>query len=274
MIELPNIARTEIANHQVSKKPVFLRTPPSQPGACSNCQGLGAVLISFARSGPYDRVPATKDVIVTGPDNKWWIVDTKEYPCPVCGDMDTRRRYFWKNSGLQLPEQEWRVEFFKQHPGKENALEFAHEILSRIPRPTGWYYFFGSYGVGKSGLLKALVAQTILADVPARYVTSAKMLAEIRDTYGSNTEIDEMLVVEQYDRYPLLAIDEIDRASSTDWARSMLFTLINNRYDRRSSLCTLLATNQDPLPPGFEYLESRVQDGIRVLVGGASLRGT
>ena len=167
------------------------------------------------------------------------------------------------------------MDFIKGQRGKEQGLTAARGILTSIPRPTGWVLFHGDYGRGKSGLLKSIVAQACTAGCSARYVTSAKILMEIRDTFGDDVDVDEKDLLERYTRYALLAVDEVDRIPDTGWSRSTLFTLLNARYDRRGECCTLLATNQDPdaMPAGMEYLASRMRDGTRVLVGGADLRG-
>lgn len=159
--------------------------------------------------------------------------------------------------------------------GKKDAVEVGKQILEMLPRPAGWVAIYGSYGVGKSGVLRAIVAACCREMVPARYVRAEDILRELRTTFADDAEVTEDEMVQRYGRYQVLAVDEVDRVSDTKWSRSALFTLLDTRYKRRNALATLLATNCDPtqLPAGFEYLQSRMRDGDRVEMTGKDLRG-
>ena len=158
---------------------------------------------------------------------------------------------------------------------KIQALVKARAILAQVPRPTGWVIFYGAYGRGKSGLLKAVVAQCIVAGVPAMYLRAVDLLREVRSSYSEDNSLSESDIIERYGGCQVLAIDEIDRISSTAWAMSTLMAVMDMRYNRRATHATLMATNSDPdnMPAGFEYLASRMRDGDRVPVGGRDLRG-
>ena len=140
--------------------------------------------------------------------------------------------------------------------GKGVALDCGRDLLAACPRPTGWYAVYGPYGVGKSGVLRSIVAACCRALVSARYVRAEDIFREMRATFGDDSNIGEDELLQKYGHYQVLAIDEVDRVSDTRWSRSALFSLLDMRYNRRNQLATLLATNCNPekMPAGFEYL--------------------
>lgn len=181
----------------------------------------------------------------------------------------------WQHSGLLIAERAWRLSFIEDRPGKVWAYKAARAILDD-DRPSGWLILYGPYGVGKSGVLKAAVAELIDRGVKACYRRAEDILAEARATFDDDDQGQESAlgVRDKYAKIPLLAIDEVDRVSMTDWARSFLFTLLDERYNRRDQVATLLATNAKigDMGPEWGYLESRMADGMVVAMAGDSLR--
>ena len=251
---------------------VFFKSLPQVPSACPNCSGVGYHWFQFAKSGPYQS-PPPKDILTCNA-NGWYVVESRFYPCPVCSDRKRMIDYLWDRSGLEICEREWRLDYIEGMPGKETALQSARDLLTLIPRPVGWHTYYGDYGVGKSGLLKSLVAACVRTNLSAHYTRAEDILAKIRSSFDDNST-SESAILAAYRDFPLLAIDEIDRTSTTGWARSTLLTLLDARYNRRALQATLLASNTSPqnLHPSLAYLSSRMKDGSRILIAGEDLRG-
>jgi len=271
--KLPAEAKAELRAARAGGEKVLLKEPPPIPGGCPNCGGLGFVWMQEVKAGPFGEVPATKAVITTC-NKRWYAVESRYHICPVCRDPAERRAYLWEQSGLEVEEREWRLEHIEGLAGKEAALTAAREVLALVPRPNGWLTLYGGYGVGKTGILKCVVAACVRAGVSAHYARAEDILREIRSSFGL-AAFSEEEIHNRYGRYQVLAIDEVDRTSDTGWARSTLMTLLDTRYTRRTSLATLIATNQSParMPEALGYLASRMKDGERVKVGGVVLRG-
>ncbi len=268
--------REQIKIAQAGNRLVFLKQPAPLPGGCENCGGWGKFWLQIAIAGPYQSPPGGKDVVTFWEgDQRWYKVDSRCYACPVCDNPAERLRYLWSSCGLEEHERNWRIDHIAGLPGKERGYNSARDIISTLPRPAGWLIYYGDYGVGKSGLLKSVVAACIRAGVAARYVRAADILAEIRASYGGEFDIREENILREYGSLQLLAVDEIDRISSTPWAQSTLMALMDTRYDRRETCATLMATNLDPsnMSREYGYLQSRMKDGLRVPVGGQELRG-
>jgi len=255
-------------------KPVFRREMEISPGACPSCGNTGFLWFDFAENGPYKTPASDRSAVYTYSGGAWWAVKSKFYTCPTCGARLERLEELYRDSGLEEDERGWSLNYFNGMAGKEMAVEAGKQLLETLPRPAGWICFYGDYGVGKSGVLRALAAGAIQELVPSRYVRAEDILRELRATFGDDSEVGEDELMQRYGRYALLAIDEVDRVSDTKWSRSALFTLLDTRYKRREQLATLLATNCDPLqlPAGFEYLQSRMQHGYRVEMAGKDLR--
>lgn len=241
---------------------------------CHNCGGAAFLVVR----APHEqgRKHLSGKEFEYSADGLWWNAKAQTYPCPVC-NADNRDRFeiLYRLSGLGVEEREWRIDFVSRMEGKQDAFKAAIDLLARAPRPCGMVALFGSYGVGKSGIMKALVAQFILAGVSARYVLAEDILGEIRSTYRDGSPQSEGEVIDQYRRYSFLAVDEIDRTGDTAHARAKLFSVLNARYDDRHLRATVFATNQDirQMPDDWKYLESRLKDARRVLMGGDDLRG-
>jgi DNA replication protein DnaC len=128
----------------------------------------------------------------------------------------------------------------------------------------GLYTFYGDFGGGKTHALAVICNELRAGLGETFYAPMPSILAHLRSLYAtkqdSSTFWDRLLDI------PVLAIDEVTRINTTDWAREMLFVLVDTRYRRRESHLTLFATNNDPrqsLPTTetFGYLFSRMRQG-------------
>lgn len=219
-------------------------------------------------------------------DGLWYRADLTLYPCPVCNTEDHQLAIQARLdvSGLEPAEYDWQLSYLTNMSGKEMALGAVHTLLAETKRPAGWIFLYGGYGLGKSGLLKSAVAAMCRIGVSARYCTAEDMLTEIYELIERSKRNDDEAetirqLINRYEKYQLLAIDELgpDRAPDTQFALSKLFNVIDTRYNRRSGLATMLASNSTPdqllKHPQWRYLESRTRDGLRILIGGKDLRG-
>lgn len=273
-LNLPAELISDLKIAKLRDRPVFWRQVETAPGSCPTCGGEGHLWLQFAESGPYQTPTADKTATFAWSEGLWWQVQSRFYPCPECLGTERRIQALFEDSGLELDERGWSLDYIRGLTGKEEAVRMGEDLLAQIPKPAGWLAIFGGYGVGKSGVLRSVVAGCCRGLTPARYVRAEDILRELRTTFADDAEVTEDEMVQRYGRYQVLAIDEVDRVSDTKWSRSALFTLLDTRYKRRSTLATLLATNCDPssLPEGFEYLQSRMKHGERVEMVGKDLR--
>lgn len=174
------------------------------------------------------------------------------------------------DSGLQYAEREWKLGFYRGR-GKDNALQVVAPYGAQ-PTPAGMLFLYGDYGVGKSGMMKAMVAGFCRDGHKARYVRAADIVLEAQASFDSRGGAER--VRHKYERYQVLAVDEIDRVSFNEWTQSFLFGLLDARYNMRAGRATMVASNKAlEQVPEYGYLASRMEDGLRVRVAGDKLRG-
>ena len=99
-----------------------------------------------------------------------------------------------------------------------------------------------------------------------------EMIDKLRNLVRNSGDPDAYL--DRWCAVPLIAIDEIDKYDTTEFAEKSIFRLFNARYQRLATAGTLLAYNLDResrLPP---FLRSRINDGRfhHVRLGGGDVR--
>lgn len=75
---------------------------PTNPSACQNCNGAGYFVGTIALGGPFNS-PSSSKVISHYHDGKWWVVNSRVAPCPVCqGKPQSEKPYVDKPAGLMI----------------------------------------------------------------------------------------------------------------------------------------------------------------------------
>lgn len=246
---------------------------PSAPGTCENCGGAEYVYVLWIDGGPYS-APTTHNKTFTSYEGSWYSYKRVGYPCPACQDSAKVALAGLVNTGLLETETGLSLHYYDGRRGKRQAVAAIKSILA-LRTPLGWYSLFGTYGTGKSSLLKILTAEFARRGFRAHYTRAEDMLTKIRDTFGDNPQDSERQIRETYGRFQFLAIDEVDRISTTGWAKASMMCLLDERYRRQEYSATAIATNKNPeeLTGDFAYLASRMRDGRKIPVGGGDLRG-
>ena len=90
-------------------------------------------------------------------------------------------------------------------------------------------FLVGGYGTGKTHLAAAVANELIRNGTPALCMTMIDLLANVRRTY--NGQGDEADILKLYTETPLLIIDDLGSEAATEWTSSMIFTIVNARYE-------------------------------------------
>lgn len=146
------------------------------------------------------------------------------------------------------------------------------QTIARQASAQGWglYVFWGALGVGKTGLLTAVINSALDRNIPARYYVVPELLREWRASYQDDT-FD--VAFETVRDTPVLALDELWRYKETEWAAERMFELVDYRYRFWDRLLTVCATNAEP--DYNDALWSRFTDAKRaqiVQVRGGNVR--
>lgn len=255
----------------------FLYIPPridDEPGTCPNCGGSGHVYVRWVRGAPMMYPPpyCAKGQSSFFWEEQWYLTELTGYPCPWCNG-ERAKSETWEDTGLTEEERLYSLEFFQQFRDKRQMYHVLNTLIEQ-KKPVGWLSLVGGYGVGKSGAMKSIVAFYAAQGLAARYIRAEDILSELRSTFNDNSDVDEHEVKRKFGRYDVLAIDEVDRVSKTDWARATLATVLDERHRTKTQNMTLLATNTRPddFPADMKYLASRMLGEKCLPIGGQDLR--
>jgi DNA replication protein DnaC len=148
-------------------------------------------------------------------------------------------------------------------PGVSDADKAMPEIRNQFIRGWGMIFLWGTYGQAKTLLGKILTARAIEAGRKAAYANVSTVLDHIRLAYDEKEHMMTELLrrSEFWNNRDVLFLDELDKASTTEWAQDRLFQLLDQRYVRaiRGEALTVIASNKstDALDG---YLKSRLSD--------------
>lgn len=157
-----------------------------------------------------------------------------------------------------------------------NTTSAVEQTIEAIHKGHGLVTLYGTYGNGKTTILKTAVA-TVLRDGRAgAYVGMSEILDDLRAGFDFNSKTQtESERLKWWSSVEILAIDELDRIRETPYVQERQFNLLNARYvgALRHETVTLIAMNEDPskLPA---YLYDRLRDGRFSIVrlDGGSIR--
>lgn len=91
-------------------------------------------------------------------------------------------------------------------------------------------FLIGGYGTGKTHLAAAIANQLLQNGTPVICMTMIDLLARIRETYDRK-DATEAQIMRLYDDVPLLIIDDLGSEQPTEWGSTMIFSIINARYE-------------------------------------------
>ncbi len=100
-------------------------------------------------------------------------------------------------------------------------------------------YIHGDVGTGKTYLASALACVFVAAGYTVVLTTTLAMLEDIQDTYGK--EASSLAAVQRFATSDVLILDDLGKESGSAWSASMLFQIINYRYE---AMRPLIVTSQ------------------------------
>jgi DNA replication protein DnaC len=152
----------------------------------------------------------------------------------------------------------------KPNPSLPAAKRIAEEFADAYPFVDSGLLFLGGSGVGKTHLMIAIINEvTRSKGREALYVNFADLLMKIQSTFKSDSSESKEDVIGPYIGVELLALDELGATKPSEFARDMLYALLNARYNQRK--ITIATSNfRDELGAGErELLEDRIGYRLR-----------
>jgi DNA replication protein DnaC len=199
-------------------------------------------------------------------------------PCEYCEPERTRRlmEKYQDKSGLTTEERKYRLQDVIVNDKTPGTLEMKTACEEMLRQEAFMLTIQGSSGNAKSVALIAVTNEFLCKGIPALYTTLSSALDWIKAAFdgpGRRKNLPEEDTA--FDRINLLfnvrvlALDEMQDAYGTDWAVSILVSLINERYRRSLSAVpcfTIVATNK-PVKELPTQMLSRLKDGRNRISG-------
>ena len=117
----------------------------------------------------------------------------------------------------------------------------------------------GQIGSGKTHLAAAIANELLAAGQHILFLVVPDFLDELRNSYHSSGEFNEIEIMEQAKNIPVLILDDLGNHNFTEWTQNKLFSLINYRLNQQ--LPSIITTNLD-IPSLAEVLGQRVVSRI------------
>lgn len=92
-------------------------------------------------------------------------------------------------------------------------------------------YFSGGTGSGKTHLAVAVSLELLSRGIPAICTTAIDLLSDVKRAYERGRR-SEHEIITGYRETELLVLDDLGKEPPTDWALSVMFGLVNDRYER------------------------------------------
>jgi len=114
----------------------------------------------------------------------------------------------------------------------------------------------GNFGTGKTLLMSILVNAIVFCKgLSAKYINGVELINEIQDTY-SNNKRSTLCVTNEYRNADFLFIDDLDKINATPDARKLIYSIVNDRYDRQ--MPTIISANSSVEVLDAEYFGEAV----------------
>lgn len=102
-------------------------------------------------------------------------------------------------------------------------------------------YIEGTNGTGKTHLAAAIAMQLMTEQhIPCICKTAGDLLLDIKASYDSEG-VNEKQILQVYKDVSLLILDDLGKEQCTDWSISILYSILNDRYEKM--LPTIITTN-------------------------------
>lgn len=169
--------------------------------------------------------------------------------------------------------------FIADTPGRKKAYDIAkaYADMFQMHKANGdGLYIEGTNGTGKTHLAAAIALKLIYEDnVPVICKTSSDLLMDIKKSFDNSSTISEAQILDIYKKVDLLVIDDLGKEQCSDWSMSVLYSILNDRYEDMKPTIITTNYNSDDLikaltPKGYDNTKiiavlSRLRETSRVV---------
>ena len=190
----------------------------------------------------------------------------------VCAARRTARLFGQSHLGDRFKSRTFNT--FRVTDDNKTAYRACRALAEHFAPGARGLFLSGSCGTGKTHLAGAIVHTLIKRGYRAMLMTTNRLLDTLKGAFGDNERTAR--IKEELATCDLLVLDDIGAEHISDWAKSELFSLLNERYEMNKT--TILTTNLS-----IEALTARLgkrtisriaemTDGIRIVSDDYRLR--
>lgn len=160
----------------------------------------------------------------------------------------------------EIPKLKWEL----IRDGLSDGHKARDAVMVGYAKGYGIVFLYGKSGQAKTLALKIGVATAFRDGKRSAYANMLSILDDIRTAFDEkeNRQTELLRRMDWWNSLDVLAIDELDKINSTEWARERMFQLIDLRYQRaiRQEALTIIAANIENTDELDPYLRSRLED--------------
>ena len=178
--------------------------------------------------------------------------------CQTCSDSRLKQLAMSRAQSNRLEGElgGYRFKNYVEKAGDRDALKAALEF---VDEPEYWLTLYGGFGRGKTHLAAAIHNELLERGVKSYFVEFPNLTSQLRQAVGAG---DAERFYQQISQYPVLIVDEVDKADLRNWTQEQAFRLFNRRNNLKEHNGTVLVMNSTPDAGDAElgYLYSRMLD--------------
>ncbi|NBB11797.1 ATP-binding protein [Pseudomonas sp. SLFW] len=154
----------------------------------------------------------------------------------------------------------FRVSSAEQKQAANICREYAENFPAHAQRGRS-LMLLGNVGTGKTHLATA-VGNHIIREfsLAALYVTAGSVIRHVKSSFDRDTAHNEVQAYQLFAAPDLLILDEVGVQNATEFERTVMFELINSRYEAMKPTIVISNRGRDELPT---YMGDRVVDRLR-----------
>ena len=129
---------------------------------------------------------------------------------------------------------------FTVEDGNKDAHSAAGDFVRGLS-PEGILVITAQFGLGKTHLLAAIAREVVKSGGAARFEVVGEMLTRLQTSFGRGNDDQLGDLVNWYQSHDVLLLDDLGAERTTDWAASIITSIVDYRY--RNNLRLVIATN-------------------------------